>query len=214
MEGWELEAIFIETELRGRIFPTVEDHLREAMRIAQGRPEWTRTEDEQTRAALGGVLLSKSCSPEDKARIESEVRMFRALAVAASGIPVDFGALLAAEGETHPNPIGLRRIWMEVKEATAKVAPSGGTGGNRDGVRPSGDEGSPDAVRVAPAHQSAVPSPPLNPEEPCPKCNGEKRVANTEDEEPWSAWASLPPGSDAAVKMGIVRPKPCPRCQP
>ncbi|AHH20785.1 hypothetical protein NONO_c60090 [Nocardia nova SH22a] len=47
---------------------------------------------------------------------------------------------------------------------------------------------------------------------PCPTCNGAGRVANTDDQEPWSAWSNLPPGSDAAVRLGLVRPIPCPTC--
>lgn len=47
---------------------------------------------------------------------------------------------------------------------------------------------------------------------PCPKCQGEKLVANSDDQEPWSTWASLPPGSDLAVRLGLVQPVPCPEC--
>lgn len=47
----------------------------------------------------------------------------------------------------------------------------------------------------------------------CPKCLGDKRIANSEDGEPWSAWESLPPGSDLAVTMGVVRPITCPECK-
>ena len=46
----------------------------------------------------------------------------------------------------------------------------------------------------------------------CPKCGGCGQVADTEDEESWSVWAALPPGIDAAVTMGLVKPKPCPKC--
>jgi hypothetical protein len=46
----------------------------------------------------------------------------------------------------------------------------------------------------------------------CPKCWGEGKVANSDQQEPWSTWAELPPGSDLAVRMGIVRPIPCPMC--
>lgn len=48
----------------------------------------------------------------------------------------------------------------------------------------------------------------------CSRCNGEKQIANSEDGEPWSAWAELPPGSDIAVRMGVVKPIPCPDCCP
>lgn len=46
----------------------------------------------------------------------------------------------------------------------------------------------------------------------CPKCEGYGLVADTEDEEPWTEWENLPPGSDLAVEMGMVKPKPCSAC--
>jgi hypothetical protein len=46
----------------------------------------------------------------------------------------------------------------------------------------------------------------------CQKCDGCGKVADTEDEEPWSAWMSLPLQSSATVLMGLVKPKTCPRC--
>lgn len=47
----------------------------------------------------------------------------------------------------------------------------------------------------------------------CKKCNGEGRVANSDEQEPWSCWENLPPGADIAVRMGIVKPIPCPDCK-
>ncbi|ANN16224.1 hypothetical protein SD37_11610 [Amycolatopsis orientalis] len=47
----------------------------------------------------------------------------------------------------------------------------------------------------------------------CSRCLGEGKIANTDDGEPWSAWATLPPGSDLAVRMGFVRPIDCPDCE-
>ncbi|MEM6367802.1 MAG: MazG-like family protein [Myxococcota bacterium] len=49
---------------------------------------------------------------------------------------------------------------------------------------------------------------------PCRECAGEGWVANSTDREPWSHWAKLPPGSDFAVRMGIVQPVACPTCNP
>jgi RecJ-like exonuclease len=46
----------------------------------------------------------------------------------------------------------------------------------------------------------------------CPKCSGEGRIANSEDGEPWSQWEKLPPGSDIAVKIGLIKPIVCPNC--
>lgn len=46
----------------------------------------------------------------------------------------------------------------------------------------------------------------------CDKCDGCGQIADSEDHEPWTAWANLPPGSDIAVKMGLVKPITCPKC--
>lgn len=46
----------------------------------------------------------------------------------------------------------------------------------------------------------------------CQKCGGCGKVADTEDEEPWTAWTELPLQSSIAVLMGLVKPKPCPVC--
>jgi hypothetical protein len=48
---------------------------------------------------------------------------------------------------------------------------------------------------------------------PCPKCLGDKQIADSDDGEPWSAWANLPPGSDLAVRTGMVKPITCPECK-
>ena len=47
----------------------------------------------------------------------------------------------------------------------------------------------------------------------CNICDGCGRVADDEEQLPWSIWESLPPGSSLAVKMGLVRPLPCPECK-
>ena len=46
----------------------------------------------------------------------------------------------------------------------------------------------------------------------CPKCDGCKQVANTDDQEPWSVWEELPAQSKVAVVMGLVRPITCSKC--
>ena len=46
----------------------------------------------------------------------------------------------------------------------------------------------------------------------CTRCEGCGKIADTEEGEPWIAWACLPLGSDAAVRMGIVKPIECPQC--
>lgn len=47
---------------------------------------------------------------------------------------------------------------------------------------------------------------------PCPRCEGCGQLADTDDREPWTAWESLPPGADLAVKAGLVKPVPCDQC--
>ena len=46
----------------------------------------------------------------------------------------------------------------------------------------------------------------------CKRCWGGGRIADSQDGEPWAMWQELPPGSDLAAKMGIVKPIPCPQC--
>lgn len=39
----------------------------------------------------------------------------------------------------------------------------------------------------------------------CMKCNGEGFTGSDDENAPWSFWESLPPGSDLAVRLGLVR---------
>ncbi len=49
-------------------------------------------------------------------------------------------------------------------------------------------------------------------EEACSRCDGCGLIADSDEGEPWTAWRDLPPGSDLAVQMGLVKPIPCPKC--
>jgi hypothetical protein len=46
----------------------------------------------------------------------------------------------------------------------------------------------------------------------CAKCEGCGKVADTEDQEPWTVWMNLPLRSSLAVLLGLVRPIPCAHC--
>jgi len=46
----------------------------------------------------------------------------------------------------------------------------------------------------------------------CPACDGCGKVANSQDQEPWTRWLALPLASAAAVTMGLVKPVTCRRC--
>lgn len=50
------------------------------------------------------------------------------------------------------------------------------------------------------------------PDNTCFKCMGERKVANSDDQEPWSAWENLPPESKLAIHLEIVQPIDCPEC--
>lgn len=49
--------------------------------------------------------------------------------------------------------------------------------------------------------------------EKCRKCDGCGKVADSDDQEPWTVWTSLPLSSAAAVLAGLVKPIICPRCR-
>lgn len=46
----------------------------------------------------------------------------------------------------------------------------------------------------------------------CARCAGCGQIANDDEGTPWKYWAELPPPSNLAVQMGLVRPLPCPKC--
>jgi hypothetical protein len=46
----------------------------------------------------------------------------------------------------------------------------------------------------------------------CDRCAGCGQLADTETREPWIVWETLPPGANAAVLLGQVRPIPCDKC--
>lgn len=48
--------------------------------------------------------------------------------------------------------------------------------------------------------------------EQCMRCDGCGQIADTEDGEPWSMWAEMPPESQTAVLLGLVNPVACPDC--
>ena len=46
----------------------------------------------------------------------------------------------------------------------------------------------------------------------CKRCDGCGQISDGEDGEPWSVWMKLPLESSAAVRLGLVKPIPCPEC--
>lgn len=48
--------------------------------------------------------------------------------------------------------------------------------------------------------------------EKCGRCGGCGRIADNESGDPWTVWENLPVGSDAAVRLGLIKPITCPDC--
>jgi hypothetical protein len=46
----------------------------------------------------------------------------------------------------------------------------------------------------------------------CQRCCGCGKLANSDDQEPWTEWLALPLQSSLAVVLGLVRPIPCHEC--
>ena len=46
----------------------------------------------------------------------------------------------------------------------------------------------------------------------CEKCDGCGKIADSDEQEPWTAWTGLPLHSAVAVLAGIVKPITCPAC--
>lgn len=105
-----IAAMETRAKLKGQTFVTVEEKLKAAMEMT--KDHWMAVdESERFQAAIGAVLAD--ASPEDKARIEAELRPLKMLGAAQQGIPVDFSQL-----EVPENPIGLMQLWHEVKSRT------------------------------------------------------------------------------------------------
>lgn len=46
----------------------------------------------------------------------------------------------------------------------------------------------------------------------CIRCDGCGQIDNGDTGEPWSAWEALPEQSKLFMRLGIVKPIPCPDC--
>lgn len=48
----------------------------------------------------------------------------------------------------------------------------------------------------------------------CSRCDGCHFIATDDSGSPWWQWETLPVGSAQAVTLGLVKPIPCPECNP
>ena len=91
---------------------TLEAKVRAAMLCT--KDHWLITnEDGRFRAAVGGAMLS--ADEDDKRRLEAEMRVLNALSSAMGG----GGSLDLAVMDIPENPIGLMKMWKEIKGSNA-----------------------------------------------------------------------------------------------
>jgi hypothetical protein len=94
--------------------PALEDRLRAAMRATHHH--WLATkEDDQIMAACEGAAQAVGEGP-DRERLIAELKVWQALSAAISGVPVDFGAMVPDDEADRPEPVGIRKLWLEVTE--------------------------------------------------------------------------------------------------
>ena len=101
-----------EAKCEAEKFTTLDGMLRAAMKAMAAL--WVSIDDDlRSRGAVGGVLmvLNERGDAEAAARINSELEALRSLSALLSGVPVDMGRVAMPE-----NPIGLMKLWGEVKE--------------------------------------------------------------------------------------------------
>ena len=91
----------------------LEERLKVAMRSALDH--WLVTDEwGQFKMAIGAVMTE--ATEEEQERMNVDIKFLSALSSAASGVPVDFGRLIEELGENGAaKPVGLRKLWDEVK---------------------------------------------------------------------------------------------------
>ncbi len=95
---------------------TLEEMILEGWRLVKRNAIFAHDENLQQRAGLAGVMifLKEADRHEEYRRIEKELEFWKAMSAAISGVPVDFGRLLAEHDEDEV--IGISKLWNEFKE--------------------------------------------------------------------------------------------------
>ncbi len=92
---------------------TLEARLKAAMQLTKDGHWLLSSEDENFRCAVGAVMLN--ASPDERERIEADLRGLKALSAMISGVPVDLSRI-----EVPENPLGMMAMWREIKRPPAK----------------------------------------------------------------------------------------------
>jgi hypothetical protein len=113
MEGFHIVAMECASACAGE--PDLEQRFRKSMKAANGH--WMVTNDqEQFKGAIGGVLMAKETTEEEKERINATVRALAAINALISGVPVDMDAMVKRQ-EEGPEALPIVKWWHETKEA-------------------------------------------------------------------------------------------------
>lgn len=95
--------------------PDLEVRFRKSMKAAHNH--WMATQDQdQFKGAIGGVLMAKETTDDEKARIKATVESLRAFSAMISGVPVDMDAMIE-KSKNGPETLPLIAWWHEAKAA-------------------------------------------------------------------------------------------------
>lgn len=113
MEVFQIVALECSHACAGE--PDLEKRFRKSM--AAAKDHWMAPGDQdQFKGAIGGVLLAKETTDDEKNRINATVRALQAINAMINGVPVDLEAMVARQQE-GPEPLPLAKWWHEVKAA-------------------------------------------------------------------------------------------------
>ena len=93
----------------------IKELIKEAFRQAYKRAVFAHSDELKQRAGLAGVMMVLKDRGEHDlyGRVEKELRFWKAMGAAASGVPVDFGQVMAEFGDSE-DAIGLSDCWNQV----------------------------------------------------------------------------------------------------
>ena len=106
-----LGAAILTRTLKRQSFETLGDIVYAVMKKAQDQSViWFGDEDEKFRCAIGAIGML--ANPEDKLRVEHEIKLMRILSLTLSGVDVDMNKIIMNEYE----PVGLQATWDRLRK--------------------------------------------------------------------------------------------------
>lgn len=123
MDGNELalgmQTVAVGAKDRFKPESSIEDRARVCFECAfdENYAWFVRANDDDLRFRIAVGALMLHATPEEKVRIERTLDLARAVNVAASGVPVDWEAML---DESQPQPLPLQKIYFDVRDCRAR----------------------------------------------------------------------------------------------